>query len=211
MIRYIAITMAACACTTATAQVAEVRVGIGEFAQGIVDLGTQSDSGAERSLALQGEVVFDEPEFLRWALSPQPYINATLNLEGETNFLGAGLLWRQSLGEKTYADFAAGGSIHDGSLDIDVDDFVDADGFDFIGFFDERRERREYGTRALFRLQGTLGYRFTEEWAAELFFEHVSNGSGTLYDRDFETFGELLRSRDNDAADTLGVRASRRF
>ena len=101
--------------------------------------------------------------------------------------------------------------VHDGDLDIDVDDFIVGGEFDLVGFFDARRETREYGTRALFRLQATLGYRVSDSWAAEVFFEHVSNGSGTLFNQDVETFGELLRSRDNDAADTIGLRASRRF
>ena len=42
-------------------------------------------------------------------------------------------------------------------------------------------------------------------------FEHHSNGSGSLFDRDSKTFRELAERRENDAVDTLGLRAARRF
>ena len=194
---------------TAEAQIAEVRVGVGEFAEDILNLGTEIENGIEQSMALQGEIIFKEPKFLKWALTPQPYINGTLNLEGNTNIIGAGLLWRQSFGEKFYGDFAFGASIHDGTINHDIRDYVvNNNSIDFDGYNNARLTEREFGSRILFREQLTLGYRFTPEWSGEVFFEHVSNG--LLIGREPDP-DNVFDTRDNDAADTVGLRVGRRF
>ena len=202
----------------AEAQVAEVRFGVAEFSEDFLNPGTERDNGVEQSVALQGEVVFEEPGFLKWALSPQPYINVTANLEQNTSLAGAGLLWRQEVGDRFYADFAAGASVHDGELEFGLGDFLPegeltAAQFDtaFDQLFAARRRNREFGSRVLIRAQATVGVRVSEDWAAEVFFEHHSNGSGSLFNRDPGTFLEAAELRENDAVDTLGLRAARRF
>lgn len=194
--------------STASAQVTEVRIGIGEFSEGFINPGSETEDGIEQSWALQGEVIFDEPEFLKWALTPQPYINGTLNLEGNTNHAGAGLLWRQSFGEKIYSDFAFGASIHDGTIDHDIRDYIVNNMIDFEGYGEALNTQREFGSRVLFREQLTLGYRITPEWSAEVFFEHLSNGF--VLGRRPDPNNRFDR-RDNDAVDTLGFRVAKRF
>ncbi|MDA8708280.1 acyloxyacyl hydrolase [Hellea sp.] len=207
---------------SAIAQVAEIRIGIGEFSEDFINPGTEIDNGVEQSLALQGEIIFEEPKFLKWALSPQPYINATLNLEGNTNHAGAGLLWRQHIGKKFYGDFTFGLTAHDGTINIDPDDFItsgtDIDFDDpvsvararseFEALFNAFDTQREFGSRILFREQLTLGYRINDEWAAEVFFEHLSNG--LLIGRKPDPNNAFDR-RDNDSVDTLGMRIAKRF
>lgn len=186
----------------ANAQIAEVRIGVSEFDEKTLNLGLASPapigiiSGEqldqkENSVAINGEIIFGEPEFLKWALSPQPYIGGTINLDGKTSYGGAGLLWRQSLGNKFYGDFSIGLVVHDGTTVVPSD----------IDFFDRlRRVQNEiqFGSRVLFREQLTLGYRFTNEWAGEMFIEHLSNGG-------------LLSSEANEGADILGIRVAKRF
>ena len=210
--------VAAMGSVCAEAQVAEVRFGVAEFSEGFLNPGTEIDNGVEESVALQGEVVFGEPGFLRWALSPQPYVNVTANLEQNTSLAGAGLMWRQEVGDRFYADFAAGASVHDGELEIELRDYLPNgeitisqldSAFDQV--FAARERNREFGSRVLIRAQATVGVRVSEAWAAEVFFEHHSNGSGSLFDRDPKTFRELAERRENDAVDTLGLRAARRF
>ncbi len=195
--------------TIATAQISEVRIGIGEFSEDFINLGTETDNGAENSIALQGEIIFNEPKFLKWALSPQPYVNGTLNLEGNTNLAGAGLLWRQSLGEKFYGDLALGGAIHDGTVEVDLREFIDGNMIDVEAYYTARREEREFGSRVLIRAQLSAGYRIDEDWAAELFFEHLSNGEYIRRDLTNET--DFRNFKSNDAVDTLGVRIAKRF
>jgi len=193
----------------AFAQVAEIRIGIGEFSEDFINPGTERDNGIEQSVALQGEIIFEEPKFLKWALTPQPYVNATLNLEGNTNHAGVGLLWRQHIGKKLYGDFSFGLVAHDGTINIDARDFISSEtGFDQDALFNARRTQREFGSRILFREQLTLGYRINNEWAAEVFFEHLSNALLIGRKPDPDNFFD---SRDNDSVDTLGMRFAKRF
>ena len=180
-------------CTLAWAQVEEVRAGVA-----IHDLGwsiINGDGDEEKSVALNAEVIFEEPEFLKWALSPQPYIGGTLNLEGNTSYGGAGLLWRQNFGDKFYGDFAFGVIVHDGILDTD-DVRARADNND--EFFDLLFNRNRYGSSVLFRQQLTLGINLSEVWAAEGFVEHISHGG-------------LLSDGPNEGSDAAGFRMNRKF
>ena len=177
----------------AMAQVAEVRAGVTAH-----DLGwtiINADGDEERSVAFNAEIIFEEPEFLKWALSPQPYIGGTLNVEGNTSYGGAGLLWRQNLGETFYGDFAFGLVIHDGFLDFDD---VRSNTSNTADFFDLLRNNNLYGSRVLFRQQLTLGVNLSEEWAAEGFVEHISHGG-------------LLSDGPNEGSDAAGFRVNRKF
>lgn len=176
----------------AFAQISEVRVGISDFDETTINLGISAVNGRENSVAINGEIIFEEPEFLKWALTPQPYINATINLEGETSYGGAGLLWRQSFGDKFYGDFAFGLVVHTGTNVVDSDNQLS-----FLEFIERTNEEISFGSRVLFREQITLGYRITDEWSAEVFAEHLSNG-------------QILGSV-NEGVDILGLKASKRF
>ncbi|WP_427453262.1 acyloxyacyl hydrolase [Litorimonas sp. WD9-15] len=181
---------------TASAQVAEVRAGLTEFDERTLNLPGSLKFADENSVGVNTEIIFEEPEVLKWALSPQPYVNGTLNLGGKTSFAGGGLMWRQSLGDRLYADFAFGGVIHDGETDVkfsgpETDESISE-------FFRRLRTEIEFGSRLLFREQVTLGVRVNEDWAAEVFVEHLSNGT-------------LIGDGQNDGVNSLGVKASRRF
>ncbi len=182
------------------AQVAEVRVGLTEFDERSLNIPFSVKSATENSIGINAEIIFEEPKFLKWALTPQPYINGTLNLGGKTSFAGAGLMWRQNLGKKFYADFALGGVIHDGETDIFLteDLTVENAAREFSEFFRERETQIEFGSRLLFREQVTLGVRLDDHWAGEVFFEHLSNGYAP-------------ESGKNDGVDNIGVKVARRF
>lgn len=186
----------------ASAQVSEIRVGIGEFAEDIINIGIEIDNGVENSAALSGEIIFEEPELLRWALSPQPYINASLNLDGDTSFGGAGLLWRQSLGEHFYGDFAFGLVAHTGTTEIDLRE-LPQDTFLHEWIF-RRDNEREFGSRLLFRERLTLGLRLSENVSAEAYFEHISNG-GVLGRDNKGDRSRIQGSNSNDGADIVGL------
>jgi len=171
---------------SAAAQIAEVRVGLTEFDERSLNVGIATQRANENSIAINGEILFEEPKFLKWALSPQPYIGGTLNLEGKTSYGGAGLLWRQGFGEKFYGDFAVGFVAHTGTNDIS----------DFFERISPDRENIQFGSTILFREQVALGYNVNEDWSAELFFEHLSN-AGLAFN--------------NEGADSLGFRAVKKF
>ena len=165
---------------------------------------------------LNGEVIFDKFKFLDGRFAPRPYVGGQVNLAKETSWGGAGVLWRQSFGEKFYGDFGFGLVVHNGSLEenfngdlvtpggpIDLDALSEEQRlavFDalFQDIFRRRRDTREYGSRVLFKESLTLGMRVNEDWAAEAYFEHVSHGG-------------LLSDGSNDGSDSAGFRVARRF
>lgn len=199
----------------ASAQVVEVRLG-SNF-HDIDWTGAGSGADKERSGTINGEIVFAEPEFLKWALSPQPYIGGAVNLGGETSYGGAGLLWRQTFAEKFYADFSLGLVVHDGTIEANASPLVQSvidDANVQAGFTAEQREQFateladfrnrqqteiDFGSRVLFRQQIALGYRWSEKWSTHVFVEHLSHGN------------ILVSGRPNEGLDTLGARASYHF
>jgi len=154
-----------------------------------------ADGDEEKSVALNAEIIFAEPEFLKWALSPQPYIGGTLNVEGRTSYGGVGLLWRQNLGETFYGDFAFGLVVHDGALNF-KDALERAQGSS--NPFSKAINRNWYGSRVLFRQQLTVGIRLSDRWAAEGFVEHISHGG-------------LLSNGPNEGSDAAGFKLNRKF
>jgi len=168
------------------AQIAEVRVGITEFDERSLNLSLSTQRANENSVAINGEILFEEPNFLKWALSPQPYIGGTINLEGKTSYGGAGLLWRQNFGKKVYGDFAFGLVAHTGTKNIS----------DFFERISPNREDIQFGSSILFREQVALGYNINKHWSTELFYEHLSNAG---------------LASNNEGADSLGFRAVKKF
>ena len=215
---------------TASAQIAELRLGISQFDEEILNLDGESideDSPSgflradESSIAISGEILFEEPEFLKWALSPQPYINGTVNLEGNTSFGGAGLLWRQSVGKKFYGDFAAGLVAHTGTRVIEERAELTALGDQALVFIENGEDvppeltqlgtetvttlierdanEIEFGSPVLFRLQGAVGYNVNDDWSGEVYIEHLTNGG---------VFGD---NNINERVNNIGIRAARKF
>ncbi len=178
--------------STAKAQVAELRVGANIHDIEILGLGSNKEK--ENSLAINAEVVFEEPEFLKWALSPQPYVGGTYNLEGNTSYGGGGLLWRQGFGERFYGDFSFGLVIHNGNLEFDRPTTPAESAI----FQEQTAQNIEFGSRILFRQQIALGYRFNETYSTEFFIEHLSHG-------------KILSSRSNEGLDVIGGRIAKRF
>ena len=202
----------------ARAQVDEIRAGVGVHDLKLSQLGRAPTE--EQSIVLNGEIIFEKPDFFKWKIAPRPYVNGQLNLGGETSWGGAGFVWRQNFGQRFYGDFAFGLVAHDGALRVeepqelfDTLETLDiaslpegqrfAAVFPFLeGFREELAFREantiEYGSRILFREQFTLGLRLDDKWATEAYFEHVSHG-------------KILSDGPNDGSDSAGIRINRKF
>lgn len=202
--------------STALAQVSEIRIGAQQH--DIEFFGLGGKKGKETSAALNAEIIFEEPEFLKWALSPQPYIGGSLNLEGNTSYGGAGLMWRQTLGEKVYFDFAFGLVAHNGTKEVPLPSYFDDPAIvaalngtvtitpaqltriraENIPYFESLNNEIEFGSSILFREALTIGLRISDKWATEVYAEHLSNG-------------KILTNGSNEGLDVLGGRLSYRF
>ena len=170
----------------------EVQLGVAEHDSSI--LGLTGSSGKERSVALVGGVVSPKIEALDFVLAPRAYVGGAVNLEGETSYGGAGLLWRQGVGDALYVQGQFGLVVHDGTLDIERPQSPAE-----VPAFEARNSTEiEFGSRALFDIQIAGGVELTESWGAELFWQHLSHG-------------KILSSGPNEGLDSWGVRGVYRF
>ena len=72
----------------AHAGVAEVHVGVMRHNICVTNC---KNADKEDGPNIEIQVSFEAPAFLDWALSPQPYLMASANTQGDTSFAGAGL------------------------------------------------------------------------------------------------------------------------
>jgi hypothetical protein len=134
-------------------------VRFGGFAHGV--------GGAEKNTAdINLELV--TPKFLPalpgwWdILVPRAYLSGMLNTDDRTSSLRAGALWLVPFGERFFGEIYFGGAVHDGSL---IGDATHA----------------ALGSRTLFNVGGSVGYRFDKHWSAMVTFDHLSNGAGIFH------------------------------
>ena len=119
----------------------------------------------------------DPLEALSFIGAPSPYVFASVNLDGDTNFAGAGLSWKFALGD-VYVRPGIGLVVHDApSLRVDP----------------ETRIRTDLGSRVLFEPEIAIGTRLSDRVTAEVSWVHISNA-------------RLFNSEQNPGIDTIGVR-----
>lgn len=100
-------------------------------------------------------------------LNPHTYVGGMFNTGGRTSSVRAGLLWQIPFTERFFGEIFFGGAYHDGSKEGDA-------------------THNALGSRALFNVGGSVGYRFTPQWSVLVTFDHLSNGKtifGTGFDR----------------------------
>ncbi|MFN7179031.1 acyloxyacyl hydrolase [Hyphomonas sp.] len=140
---------------------------------------------------INGEIVFDSPEFLSILWSPRPYVMGSLNTAGDTNFGGVGLQWDWEFAEGWAIEPGVGYAIHDGELTFPYpqgdprNDPISATAVFF-------------GSRDLFRTSLSLNKDLGEKWGVQLMYEHLSHG-------------QILGSGRNQGLDNIGVRVRYRF
>jgi hypothetical protein len=135
---------------------------------------------------INGEIV--SPKFFHldgWAdyLVPRLQAGGTVNVGGGTNYVYLGPMWSVAY-NRIFADFALGGSIHDGQTQ---------------GHY-TNPNRNKMGCRVLYHMSWDVGYQLTDNWSVMATFDHISNGSGTL-----------SNCGSNEGASILGVRVGYRF
>lgn len=182
------------------AQVAEVRAGLTEFDEETTGLNWGAGGGAENSIGINAEIVFNPLLGKTKSLRLHPYIGGMVNLSGDTSYAAAGVMLRNDFSKKFYGELGIGLAVHDGTINSfsrfrGLNDITQEE---FDALLLQARQEISFGSRVLFRPHVTLGYRIDDKWAAEIFMDHLSNG---------QVFGDGL----NQGVDNLGIRASRRF
>ncbi len=137
-----------------------------------------SRSRAESGVDLNLEIVFGRPGWALWGGTVLSQLGASLNSEGKTSKAYGGLLWERIFGGGLFCNTGLGLALHDGRLESDDPN------------------RKELGSRLLFRIPFEAGFGFGGRHRLSLFFDHVSNG---------------YLARPNEGLDTLGVRYGIQF
>ena len=144
-----------------------------------VDTPFTFDTG-EGGADLQAGYRFGEIEALRVIGAPQPYVFASVNMSGDTNFAGAGLSWKAELGDRFYLRPGVGLVVHDAPSQR-VDPATNL--------------RTDLGSRILFEPEIAAGIDLDERWSIEASWVHISNA-------------RLFNRQQNPGIDTMGVRVN---
>lgn len=113
---------------------------------------------------------------------PEPYVFASVNLDGDTSFAGAGLSWKAQIGP-VYLRPGLGLVIHNApSLRVNS----------------ATNERTDLGSRILFEPEIALGIQATPRLSVEASWVHISNA-------------RLFNRAQNPGIDTIGLRLNWRM
>lgn len=131
----------------------EARLGAFAHAVGSVEKGTASVSL---------DLVFPRwipPQNTWWdVFIPRAYVGGMFNTEGRTSSVRGGALWTFPIYGPLFAEAFFGGAVHDGKLQGDA-------------------THNALGSRVLFHVGGSLGYRINPNWVVLGTFDHMSNGN----------------------------------
>jgi len=168
----------------------EARIGLA--AHGL-DL-NGGEPSPEGGVNVSAELLFKSPGVFRYILQPRPFVHGSLNSRGDTSFYGVGLAWEQHVfQDRAFGEIDFGVARHDGVIDLPPPDDP--------AFAETAASRNLLGARYLFRVSVGVGYRISERWRVQAFYEHLSNGqilNGDSTDR-------------NQGLDNVGVRIGYRF
>jgi hypothetical protein len=155
-------------------------------------LGTGSadrEKGADIELGLRS----DRIEWLRLIGAPQAHAFVSVNTDGTSDFVAAGLSWPIRITQKFYFRPGLGLAYTDGKVNLPP---VNAPGLtpaEIQRRLDLYNTRIDFGSRTLFEPELNLGWRFNPKLAAELSWVHISNG-------------EIFHHGKNQGLDDVGVR-----
>ena len=142
-------------------------IRIGALAHDIGPFSSNEEGGLDGNI----ELLFVSPGFLDIIWAPRPHVGLSVNSEGDTSQVYAGLSWEWSFWGHWFAGFSLGGSVHDGK------------------FQTNRIDRKELGCRLLFRESIEIGYRFGGKHGISGFLDHISNANICDKNEGLETTG----------------------
>lgn len=177
-----------------TANAGEVRLGVWEHDAELFGLG--ANKGKESGINVSLEYVADSPDFLEWFFMARPHIGGSLNTNGDTSHVNAGLLWRVGLSDKIYTEYAGGLAMHNGTKEVPSPNFA-ATPAEIADRVFRKQNEIEFGSRVLLRNAFAFGYEVSDKVNVEIVWEHLSNAT--------------LFSDVNEGVDNVGIRVGRKF
>lgn len=129
------------------------------------------NSDKESGLDIQAQINFTPPDFFKYALSPEPYLIATVNTNGDTSYAGFGFQWDFGFLDKWHFNPAVGYVVHTG--DTNEPSSLVPGTPAYAAYLDEHLL---LGSPDLFRLALAVSREFGPHVEGELSFEHLSHG-----------------------------------
>jgi len=176
------------AAPAAHARIDEVHVGVMAHNICVTDCKNADKEGGPN---VELQVSFDSPGWLDWAGSPQPYVMASVNTEGDTSVGGVGLEWRWDFADGWALEPGFGYVVHDGETNLPFP----SGSPEAAAFTDEHVL---LGSGDLFRTSVGLTRDLPGPWEVQVLFEHLSHG-------------QILGEGRNQGLDEVGIRLGYRF
>lgn len=120
------------------------------------------DSPGEEGVDINLEILFGRParHYSHWLLEhylrPRPHIGASINTNGDTSQVYAGVTWDIKLTDRMFFESTFGGALHNGPHDGDEGE-------------------SSFGCTLNFRESASLGFVLSERWRLLLTVDHMSN------------------------------------
>ena len=124
---------------------------------------------------------------------PQAHAFVSINSEDTSNFVAAGLSWPIGLTERLYVRPGLGLAYTDGEAGLPPVNEPGLPPEEVARRLELYNTRIDFGSQVLFQPELSLGYRFTERFAAELSWVHISNA-------------QIFHQGKNQGLDDAGVR-----
>lgn len=176
----------------AEATAAELLVGV--YAHDVTFIGEAIGSGAsgrEEGIDLHLGLRSEPIGYL--FCGPQLHAFVSLNSEGTSNFVAAGVSWPMNLTERLYIRPGLGLTYTDGEAGLPA---VNAPGLtpeEIARRLELYNTRIDFGSQVLFQPELSVGYTLTKRFAAELSWVHISNA-------------QIFHKGKNQGLDAAGVR-----
>ncbi len=141
------------------------------------DVPVWSRSSVEAGVDFNAEFVFGFAKFELLSGIVRANLGFSLNSGGDTSKIYSGLLWEYLWNSGLFFNLGFGLAVHDGKLENSED-------------------KKELGSRILFRIPIEIGLLFTRHQGVSIMFDHVSNA---------------YLADPNEGLDTIGLRYTYRF
>ncbi|MFQ5783261.1 MAG: acyloxyacyl hydrolase [Alphaproteobacteria bacterium] len=158
---------------TAPFGLSELRIGVAHHDTGV--FGAHEEDGAD--VILEARFSPFTWSFFDRIGRPRPHVGANVNTVGDTSSFYAGLTWGWTFWRAMFFSLDLGGALHDGKLET------------------RKLDRKELGSRALFREAIELGYVFAGRHAVALRVDHISNAGLADQNEGLDTVGAVYGYR----------------
>lgn len=133
--------------------------------------GLWSCARAEGGVDVNAEIVFKKPSFMLWEGMVLPNLGVSINSQGDTSKVYAGVVWEFLFGNGFFFNIGTGLAVHNGQLESDDDN------------------KKELGSRVLFREPIEFGFTFCEKHRLSIMFDHISNAYLARPNEGLDTLG----------------------